>query len=148
MEKSNRYIGTLAASVLFAAVFSGAYLSPLFGRPAPFRSDVGTASLLEHTAQDREEAFPAPVPAHWRADVIGVLEGGQAYAFERIDDPGEGLFYGFFDEMPADMPDGYGTVHGLWLGTTCAYRNTVFRGRCVPEVRIRSFEPLGDELPQ
>ena len=142
-------MSVLVLSAVSAVVAIGAYVSPFLGRSLPVPSELTQGNISEALVVESDESFPVPVPAHWLVDVVGVLEGGRAFVLERIDKSDGGLFYGYIEGvLPDGPPDGFGTVHGLWRGSTCAYQHTVFRGECVPEVQIRHFEPLADGLPQ
>lgn len=149
MKQGSFSFTILALSLLVGAVVTGVYAGPFFERPIASLDGHGDAMIVDPVIVgiEGEETFPVPVPARWLVDVIGVLEGGRAYAFERVDEPSAGMIYGYLDGEPKGEIEGYGTVQGLWEGTTCAYRNTVFRGNCVPELKIKRFEPLVDELP-
>lgn len=120
---------------VLGAVFSWPYLDPLFEREIPAQN-IQQANVLSPIVS-QEEVFDVPVPANWQGTVIGVLEGGRAYAIERSN---KDRFYAFFVEDPNVLLEGNVRIRGLWLGKTCAYRNTVFDGECVPEVRISSFD--------
>lgn len=139
MGSGNLTVGSLMLAAVLAVVFSWPYMNPLMSRQTANITSSPVREVHPESAGD-EETFPVPLSAHWQATVVGVMEGGAAYAFERTDGR---MFYGFFDEMPVQAPHGSVAVNGLWLGTTCAYRNTVFRGICVPEVRIFSLQELG-----
>jgi len=125
-------------SGMLAAVFSWSYLNPFAGREIPTDQAYRQGAIIGVIESDGE-TFPVPVPALWEGEIFGILEGGQAFAVRRRD--GAGDFYAFFEDESEPL-EGIVRVHGLWLGSTCAYRNTVFSGRCVPEVKIRKFEIL------
>lgn len=129
-------LGMVIGIAVFGAVFSWPYFEPLVSRPSP--AGLERAQIIDAIV-DNGEPFDVPVPANWKGSVIGVFEGGSAYAIERTNGQ---RFYAFFEEEPTVTLEGSVSIRGLWLGYTCAYRNTVFKGECVPEVQIRSFEML------
>ncbi|HXV26562.1 MAG TPA: hypothetical protein VD862_00825 [Candidatus Paceibacterota bacterium] len=120
-----------------AVVIVTAFVWPdVANRPAPAeRAAIG--AVAERAGDDT--MFPEPVPVAWEGDVVGVMDGGQAYAVERTDDS---RFYADVSMLGGDPLDGEYRFSGDWTGTTCAYRNTVFMGQCVPEMTVRSVEPL------
>lgn len=128
------FAGVLALSYVGLGARRTSYVDPSLGQGA-------MSAVIERN----DEAFPVPVPAHWEGEVFGWLEGGQAFAIRRPG--GAGDFYAFF-EVDALPLKGYVSIRGLWLGTTCAYRDTVFSGECVPEVMIRRVEPRDDEAEE
>jgi len=68
----------------------------------------------------------------WEGTVIGVLESGNSLAIERTD--GSGAFVASLAETVASVPEGPVLLTGIRGGDTCAYRNTVFAGECVPQL--------------
>lgn len=137
MEESRLSVRAAVFVAVLGTVLSWPYLDPFFGRS--YSSDPPRQAAILDTAVNREQAFDVPLPANWNGRVIGILEGGRAYAIEREDGR---RFYASVADMPATALQGRVSVRGLWLGTTCAYRNTVFSGSCVPDVQARSIKPL------
>ena len=65
----------------------------------------------------------------WSGTVIGVMESGGMVAVRRPDGV---LFAASLVHPFRTAPEGRVTVTGYRAGDTCAYRNTVFGGTCVP----------------
>jgi len=68
----------------------------------------------------------------WEGEVFGVLESGNALALERSG--GLGAFVANLTESVTSIPVGIVRVTGVHGKDTCAYRNTVFAGECVPQL--------------
>lgn len=112
-------------ALFFFVLLGGAIAAGLFGG---HRS--GTAALFD----------AASAPVVWEGKVFGTMESGQAFALRGTGDSPE-LFYAWFSSMPAASLDGTVRLSGRNTGMTCAYQNTVFDGRCVPEFLIQEVLP-------
>lgn len=136
MEQHRIPYGVAALVAVLGAVFSWPYLDPLFSRTLPV--DSTRHATIQEAFDEQEVVFEVPVPANWEGSIIAVMVSGQAYAIER--DDGQ-RFYAFLTDPPTPTLEGRVSVRGLWTGTTCAYQNTIFDGRCVPDVTVRTIIP-------
>ena len=92
------------------------------------------------TEPPSETVFPTPRVITWDGTVFGILAGGEGLAVRRSDGV---LFQAYEAEgQIASVSEGPIRITGRWTGTSCAYQNTVFGGRCTPSVEIDSLEVL------
>jgi hypothetical protein len=77
---------------------------------------------------------PVAVPERvtWEGEVIGILESGGSLAVSRSD--GSGAFAAVLAEPITEPLEGTVWITGTVGEDTCAYRNTVFSGECVPQL--------------
>ena len=73
-----------------------------------------------------------PERVTWEGVVIGVLESGGSLALMSADDTG--AFTAVLAEPITELPEGTVLITGTVGEDTCAYRNTVFAGECVPQL--------------
>lgn len=102
-----------------------------------YRSDYRNANSKASIWANDEREFFKPIDVVWRGEIISTMAGGSCVGLE-----GE---FGNYRRAMACLPnkdsnelwkfEGMVTVTGKWLGTTCAYKNTIF-GECVPDVSI------------
>jgi hypothetical protein len=98
------------------------------------RSRQGLASISQPTESPEEQTFNKPIDVDWVGQVYFILQAGHGYGLKK--DNGD-TFMAFYKDNTYN-PDLHGQVEvkGKWLGIDCAYRNTVFNGKCVPYVEI------------
>lgn len=135
--------GTVGVVAVLAIAF---VLSGLLWERVPYRStatiadgarDVDAMSLQEDTV------FAESRLIEWTGRIEGVLVGGLELAVRRVRPPA-----GEPDQFAVLVPTGVAPTEGLvrisgrWVGMSCAYRDTVFGGRCVPDVIADRIEQL------
>lgn len=91
-----------------------------------------------------EQEFNTPIPVIWNAKILGCLVSCAGYSFQNLDPGAEHTYFqgydGLLDEHNLDLTGRTFQVKGQWTGIDCAYRNTVFAGKCTPSVDIASME--------
>ena len=107
----------------------------------------GVATLSDPLPQPSvESVFDASRPVLWRGTIIGTLAGGRGLAVQRNPADAEHPFFeAYFAGEPASMSAGPVIIEGAWVGMSCAYANSLFNGRCVPEVNIDAIASLPDD---
>lgn len=107
----------------------------------------GVATLSDPLPQPSvPSVFDVSRPVLWRGIIIGTLAGGRGLAIERTPADAEHPFFeAYFSGEPASMSAGPVIVEGRWVGISCAYANSLFSGRCVPEVNIEAIAGIPDD---
>lgn len=130
----------------FAVVFGGISSLILLIAVATIIHFVGVENQPARIAPETEYAseevtFETPKKISWSGTITSITGGGTGYAIQFIEP--EGSDSDFLAIWPNDSTlilSGRVVVNGYWTGTTCAYRYTLFSGRCVPEIEIETIE--------
>jgi len=108
-----------------------------------FSAAISKEIKIENKFPNEEQTFTKPIKITWQGKVIANLEGGEAYGIKMVSqNKSNPAFYACCGTENNLWLDGKVRITGNWIGITCAYQNTIFSGRCVPEVEIEEIEKL------
>lgn len=125
--------GGISSLVLLVAVVTIIHFVGIENQPA--RLAPGT----NHKSD--EVVFETPRKISWPGTIISITGGGTGYAIQLIEpENSDSDFMAVWPNNSSLILSGRVMVNGYWTGTTCAYRYTLFSGRCVPEVEIETIE--------
>lgn len=84
----------------------------------------------------------------WSGKIIGNMNGFHDFGIERLNKNTKyPYFYATIDwegsnMQKTDIIAGNVRIYGKMIGITCAYQNTVFSGKCVPEINITKIKKV------
>jgi hypothetical protein len=143
MHKSTATVALGVGGALIFALALGALLvnrMPVSTRTATILDGVPSLTAIP---APMETTFPETRSVVWEGTVIGTLAGGRGIAVH-LAHPSDGqrAFEAYFNATASRSVTGFVRVTGQWVGTSCAYAQTIFGGECVAEVDISNVEQL------
>lgn|SRR3989338_8024873 len=138
----------LGSTLIFGAIYFGIYFLDTIGiLDIPQKRYSATANKIAERPKDiKETVFKNAVEVEWNGKIFGVLQSGNGYAIKKLDEKSKyPQFMAFWPGDKIEWLDGSVKIKGVMEGIDCAYQNTVFGGKCVPFVTIKSAEIIKEK---
>ena len=108
-------------------------------------------------SQDNIEInFEDPIDINWTGKVLTYMESYNAYAIEMIS--GDAQYERFYAQpfkvltdsdnnlIPQYKMGDYLNIQGEFTGITCAYKNSIFDEKCVPDINVKSVTNINKNI--